>query len=199
MPGKGADTVVSLVHHYFHYHGLGEQNAEIHFDNCAGQNKNHTVLWYALWRTMTEFHPDWHFGLWKNRWRKSNAETIGEVGATVTSSSRSGHNIPQLVGDPEKPVKFFYWKLYLQQFFKQMKNISKYHHVVLEGRQTGQALCTVKSQFAASDVFEFALLKNNAVVVPGLPSNVCIKGMDVERQWCLPDTIWEFCRIDIRT
>ena len=42
--GKGANTVVSLLHHFLENHGLGEVNLSLHADNCAGQNKNNTVL-----------------------------------------------------------------------------------------------------------------------------------------------------------
>jgi hypothetical protein len=51
-PGKGANTVISFVHHYLHHYGLGEEEAVFHFDNCAGQNKNNCVLWYGLWRVI---------------------------------------------------------------------------------------------------------------------------------------------------
>ncbi|CAC5392915.1 unnamed protein product [Mytilus coruscus] len=52
--GKGANSVVSMVHHYLMYYGHGETNGKFHFDNCSGQNKNNVVLWYALWRVLTE-------------------------------------------------------------------------------------------------------------------------------------------------
>ena len=42
--GKGANTVVSLLHHFFQHHSLGEVNVCLHADNCVGQNKNNTVL-----------------------------------------------------------------------------------------------------------------------------------------------------------
>ena len=42
--GKGANTVISLLHHFFGHHGLGEVEVELHADNCAGQNKNNIVL-----------------------------------------------------------------------------------------------------------------------------------------------------------
>lgn len=51
--GKGANSVVSMVHHYLMYYGHGETNGKFHFDNCSGQNKNNVVLWYALWRVLT--------------------------------------------------------------------------------------------------------------------------------------------------
>lgn len=42
--GKGANTVVSLLHHFLANHGLGETDLSLHADNCVGQNKNNVVL-----------------------------------------------------------------------------------------------------------------------------------------------------------
>ena len=52
--GKGANTVVSYLHHFLTYHALGEVNLGLHADNCSGQNKNNIVLqvhgntWYYI-------------------------------------------------------------------------------------------------------------------------------------------------------
>ncbi|XP_062605029.1 uncharacterized protein LOC134268076 isoform X2 [Saccostrea cucullata] len=136
-PGKGANSVTSMVHHYFDKFGHGETDIKVHFDNCTGQNKNNVVLWYGLWRVLTglhrtieysmmvaghtKFEPDWHFGVWKVHWRNTYAETISQVAESVRTSSRSGHNIPQVVGDGEDPVLFYEWKNYLQVYFKPLK------------------------------------------------------------------------------
>ena len=45
--GKGANTVTSFLHHHFEHHGYGEQHVQLHMDNCSGQNKNNTVIWYV--------------------------------------------------------------------------------------------------------------------------------------------------------
>ena len=42
--GKGANTVVSLLHHFLEHHALGEEELELHADNCVGQNKNNIVM-----------------------------------------------------------------------------------------------------------------------------------------------------------
>ena len=42
--GKGANTVVSLLHHFLEHHALGEVELGLHADNCLGQNKNNIVL-----------------------------------------------------------------------------------------------------------------------------------------------------------
>ena len=36
--GKGANTVISLLHHFLEHHGLGEIDVGLHADNCVGQN-----------------------------------------------------------------------------------------------------------------------------------------------------------------
>ena len=42
--GKGAYAVVSRIHYYFKNYGLGEEEASLHADNCAGQNKKTSDL-----------------------------------------------------------------------------------------------------------------------------------------------------------
>ena len=46
--GKGANTVISLVHHYLVHHSLGEQHLHLHADNCVGQNKNNYLIRVSL-------------------------------------------------------------------------------------------------------------------------------------------------------
>src|SRR6218665_3493125 len=41
---KGSHAVVSYLHHFFESFGLGETDAQLHCDNCSGQNKNPVVL-----------------------------------------------------------------------------------------------------------------------------------------------------------
>src|SRR5688572_16746690 len=47
--GKGANVVISLIHHYFKNYGLGEKTVILNADNCSGQNKNLAMLWYLCW------------------------------------------------------------------------------------------------------------------------------------------------------
>ena len=91
-PGKGADCIISLVHHYLEKYGCGEDNVRFHADNCTGQNKNNANVQYLLWRVMTgrhltaelsfvlvghtKFAPDRFFGLIKKRYRRSCVDTI---------------------------------------------------------------------------------------------------------------------------
>lgn len=54
--GKGANTTISYVHHYFQDHGLGKTCSHLHADNCSGQNKNNCFLWYLAWRAINQLH-----------------------------------------------------------------------------------------------------------------------------------------------
>ena len=42
---KGSNSVISYLHDYFANFGLGEV-ADLHCDNCGGQNKNKFLMWY---------------------------------------------------------------------------------------------------------------------------------------------------------
>lgn len=46
--GKGANSIISYLHHFSQPHGLGEKTAHLHADNCMGQNKNNYVLHYFV-------------------------------------------------------------------------------------------------------------------------------------------------------
>ena len=54
--GKGANAVISRLHFYFEHYGLGEEEAFLHADNCAGQSKNNIVMQYLMWRIMKHLH-----------------------------------------------------------------------------------------------------------------------------------------------
>ncbi len=53
---KGFNAVVSYLDNCFGNNGLGETAAHLHCNNCSGQNKNKTMLWYMLWRCLNGMH-----------------------------------------------------------------------------------------------------------------------------------------------
>ena len=123
--GKGANSVVSMLHFFFGEHGLGEQEVFLHADNCTGQNKNSTMMQYLLWRCLTgrhkritisflvvghtKFAPDWCFGLFKRLFRRSKVGTLSGVADIVEKSAKC--NFAQLVcsEDGEVIVPVFNW------------------------------------------------------------------------------------------
>ena len=52
----GANTVVSLLHDFFRRHGHGEVECVLHADNCAGENKNRTMISYLAWHVILGLH-----------------------------------------------------------------------------------------------------------------------------------------------
>ena len=46
--GKGANASVTFLHHYLQVHGLKEDHLLLRADNCMGQNKNYTLLFFAF-------------------------------------------------------------------------------------------------------------------------------------------------------
>ncbi|XP_070191657.1 uncharacterized protein [Littorina saxatilis] len=206
--GKGANEVISMVHHYFDTHSFGEKAAQIHFDNCGGQNKNNAVLWYALWRVMTgrhetfsynctivghtKFDPDWHFGLWKVKWRRSTSECMNDVVESVRRSTRQSHNLPQVCKDPHHPVVFFNWKEYLGKLFRPLLGISKFHHFRTTSAEPG---VVYYRDLWDSPELKVNLLKKN-VILPGpaeMPEALPTPGMSAEREWYLYQEIRTFC------
>ena len=53
ITGKGANTVISMLHHYLDAYITPSQDILLHADNAVGQNKNNCVMQYLCWRTLT--------------------------------------------------------------------------------------------------------------------------------------------------
>jgi len=110
--GKGSNAIVSMLHHFFVHHGLGEETVHLHADNCGGQNKNAIMVQYLLWRVMTgqhkqitlsfmipghtKFSPDWCFGLLKKKYRRTKVGGLTDLVEVVNGSASV--NIAQSTG-----------------------------------------------------------------------------------------------------
>ena len=97
--GKGANCTISLLHHFLATHNLGEVSINLHADNCSGQNKNRYVMQYLAWRVLaglnerieisfmivghTKFAPDWCFGLFKQRFRRTKVGCLADIARVV--------------------------------------------------------------------------------------------------------------------
>ena len=103
---KGANNVISYLHHYLENYGLGEKILFLQADNCCGQNKNNAMMQYLHWRVdqnlhtkisinfmiagHTKFGPNRCFGLIKQM-----VSSIFDV-ANIINDSSAGTNIAQL-------------------------------------------------------------------------------------------------------
>ena len=53
VAGKGANKVISLLHHFLEHQSLGERSVYLHADNCSGQNKNNWMVQVLTKRDIT--------------------------------------------------------------------------------------------------------------------------------------------------
>ena len=52
IPGKGANTTVSILHHALETGYSDKKFVDVCCDNCGGQTYNNIAVKYFLWRTM---------------------------------------------------------------------------------------------------------------------------------------------------
>ncbi|KAF0535459.1 chaperonin: PROVISIONAL [Gigaspora margarita] len=156
LVGKGANTVISLVHNYFELHGLGEKRLVIHADNCSGQTKNNAMIAYLAWRVLTGLHdsitycfmvaghtkfsPDRFFGLIKLLLRKSEVDNLDDLVKVVQNSTPGRFNIAQTVFDNKgnQVVHFYEWTDWLKQKFITIPDILKQHYFEFNSLDKGK-------------------------------------------------------------
>ena len=212
--GKGANSIISMLHHFLHHHGFGATNIHLHADNCSGQNKNRFMMQYLMWRILvglneeikisfllvghTKFAPDWCFGLFKQLFRRTKVGSIDDIAAVVERSATVNH--PQLVGthDGTTCVPFYNWSDFFDQHMVQsaLKGISQMHHFRFCVSNPG--VVYVKN---ACDEDEKAIKLLKTPWQPtfnNMPEIIQPPGLTLERQWYLFNKIREFCPDDTK-
>lgn len=205
---KGSNAVISYLHHFFGHYGLGERHLQLHCDNCSGQNKNRYMLWYCAWRCMvglhdtislnfllvghTKFAPDWCFGLFKQKFRRTPVSCLEDICWAVRESTVRGVNIPQLVGleSGESLVPSYDWQTFLSPSYCPLPGIKRFHHLHFTRQRPGVVLA---KEFQHSPEQEFELLRPDANVRQEVPCQQEKPGLDAKRQWYLFDQIRDFC------
>ena len=210
--GKGANTVVSMLHFFFHNHGLGETTVSLHADNCSGQNKNNAMVQYLMWRVMTGLHhtinlhfmitghtkfsPDACFGLIKRKFRKTAVSCLDDLPQVVDESAEC--NISQLVGSQagQVIVSSRDWARFFSSHFRRLDGIKKYHHFRFERDCPGVVFL---KKTATAEVEEQILLRDawNSSVA-NIPPPITPTGLSYERKKYLFDKIREYCRDDVK-
>ncbi|ETR66776.1 MAG: chaperonin [Candidatus Magnetoglobus multicellularis str. Araruama] len=174
IPGKGADTVISILHHFFACYGLGERNLLLTADNCKGQNKNNAVLHYMLYRTIaglhdkidwsfmlvghTKFSPDAYFGLLKKKYRRSRIYTYRQLVDVINTSTVKGCNVchPYRKNDGNASFRYREWIKWLSKYFRKLPGISNYHHFSMDSSNPG---VVIAKRYVDSKQEIFELLK----------------------------------------
>ena len=206
--GKGSNAIVSMLHHFFEHHGLGEKTVHLHADNCGGQNKNSIMVQYLLWRVMTGLHteitlsfmvpghtkfsPDWCFGLLKKRYRRTKVGGLTDLVTVVNESAAV--NVAQPTGreDGSPIVPTYNWQDYFSTFFTKLKGIKKLHHLRFSSSSPGFVYVKEK---AGSPEVKIAMLKVKdwSPKADELPSILPPSSLSLQRQWYLYNKIREFC------
>ena len=151
--GKGANVVISMVHHFLAKYGVGEDHLELHADNCSGQNKNNHMMRYLMWRVATGLHkyaciifmvaghtkfaPDWSFGLLKRMTRRTFVSSQADIEAAATSSSAC--NAVQCVGtqDGDVNVTTYDWAAFLGDSFRVIAGLLSFHSFSVSAEAPG--------------------------------------------------------------
>lgn len=206
--GKGSNTIVSMLHHFFVNHGLGEKIVHLHADNCGGQNKNCTMVQYLLWRVMTgqhdeitlsfmipghtKFSPDWCFGLLKKCYQRTKVGGLADLAQVVESSSTV--NFAQLTGseDGRVIVTSYDWQSFFAQHFTKVVGIKKLHHLRFVSSSPGRVFVKERNGSAERTM---VLLKTKGWKPSSvdLPPVLTPTGLSLQRQHYLYDKIREFC------
>ena len=208
---KGSASIINYLHHFFENYGLGEYQADLHCDNCSGQNKNRFVLNYLAWRTIhklhdkitlnflitghTKFAPDWCFGLFKQRFRRTRINTLEEIADVVKKSTVTGINIPQIVGneDGTRIVTCRDWNTYLDPYFRTFPKVKSYQHFEFDSSHPG--VVTARKEHDSLECTTFQILKNPDNLPPAAlcPLDLPPPGLDAIRQAYLHDNIRQYC------
>ena len=210
--GKGANCIISLLHHFLSDHHFGEASICVHADNCSGQNKNRFMMQYFAWRVLstlskrveisfllvghTKFAPDWCFGLLKQRYWRTKVGCLKDIENVVNSSAVVNHT--QLVGleDGTVIVPQYDWAKFFNPYFKRQafKGIKSMHNLVFSSDHPGKALVRERTD---SDVKVIELLSQNSQLwTPSstvLPPVIVPPGLSRERKEYLYEKIREYC------
>lgn len=207
--GKGANSIISYLHHYLDVYGVGEQHLQLQADNCVGQNKNNPMIQYLAWRCYTKkniscsihfmlvghtrFSPDQYFGMIKRKYRKTRVSSISQLSNVVSESTDTGMNQVQLAFNKESGyrVPVYDWKSFLSSRFKTVPSITKYHHFKVSCDNLGVVVC---NEFAHSSTETVDIKKIGvSISVQEMPQVIPPPGIPVDRQKYLYEQIRVFC------
>ena len=202
--GKGANTVISLLHHFLDNFTLGEDNLYLHADNCVGQNKNNCVMAYLCWRVIvglnktinisflpvghTKFSPDGGFGIIKSKFRRNEVCCAADMVECIENSTPiTKMNRAQLVGNEagEMFVNTYDWTKKFKEF-KTIPSIKRYHHFSFSCEKEKFVQC---KEYTTSDYVNFCLLNTKCNPSSEVLSLIEPEGLSTDRQWYLYETI----------
>jgi hypothetical protein len=206
--GKGSDSVISFLHHYFENFGLGEKRVILHADNCVGQNKNRNLMSYLAYRILkqlhseitiifmpvghTKFYCDLAFGLFKKKFKNTFVSSLSELEDCVMKSTpMSKLNQCQLVGnekgDKVNVIQYDWSNWFAEVGFKNVPGISKFHYFKFNKPN----YVSVKEK--GSDEYVEMKIIDNFDQQLNLPDRLIEPKVGFERQKYLYENIRKYC------
>ncbi|KAL5515749.1 hypothetical protein EMCRGX_G000959 [Ephydatia muelleri] len=211
--GKGAVVMVSLVH-AIHLHGLEERRVTLQADNCVGQNKNTTMMWYLAWRVITEqndtiqlnfmlparhtkFRPNSYFGLFKKYYRRQDhvsdmddlADCVWQCGQDVTC-------VPQLYQD----WHYYDWNAFLGQWFTPLAGLGRCYTFRFDRKHPG--VMKMKTLPSDANPTEVTMLRAGVAITDikdayqsqVMPPVITPSGLSLTRSLYLNERVREYIR-----
>lgn len=203
----GPNSVISMLHHFFAKHGLREKECILHADNCAGQNKNRSVLAYLAWRCMTGLHNeiqlsfmavghtrclvDGCFGLIKQKYRRSECDTLEQLQAVVEDSAAVNTvQLYQTPGSAKPAFQWYDWVKFLDERFKPLHGIRSLQHFRFSKHSPGSVF--VKESADSTERKVNILLPLHPPIRKNLlPSSIKAGGLTSDRKRYLFNSIRE--------
>ena len=202
---KGSNAIISMLHHSFPHHGLGEKMVHLHADNCGGQNKNVIMIQYLLWRVMTGLRTEitlsfmirWCFSLLKMRYWRTKVGGITDL-MMVVYESASVNVAKPFRREDESPIVTHDWQDYFSTFCTKVKGIKKLHYLCFSS--SFPRFIFVKEKAGSPEVWRTLLkVKDWSPKADELPTILPLSGLSLKRQWYLHNKIREFCPDYLKT
>lgn len=196
--GKGSNEVVSMLRYFLSSLPVKKKKHMIfNADNCIGQNKNNTIMKYFAWLCLigdsqiievkfmikghTFFSPDSNFSLIKRKYRRSDAFSLDHLANIIKGSSKT--NDAEILDGK----CFFEYNKTLGKLFKDIPNITGYHHFYFDASRPGiiKLKENVNSTWTEKNILKIKTsdakacakkLKFSNCIPPGLPP---IKQLDL--------------------
>ena len=184
-------------------------------DNCIGQNKNTTMMWYLAWRVITgqhdrielnfmlpghtKFRPDSYFGLFKKHYhRQDHVDNMADLADCVQQCGQNVTSVPQLCKD----WWFYDWNAFLGQWFGPLVGLGRCHTFVFDREHPNVTKGKLMPADCNQDATELNILKSGVTIQATLdayqrlvmPPVLMPSGLSAQRSQYLYDKVREYVR-----
>ena len=147
----------------------------------------------------TKFSPDWCFGLFKQRFRRTNVSCLNDIVRVVESSAEVNHTQLVATQDNNVLVPTYNWSQFFEQHFQRTALAGITSFITFGLMQPAQESYTLK--LPVINKKKLLICCKTLLWRPtmeDLPALVPPAGLSLERQWYLYDKIREFCNPDVQ-